>query len=390
MHDTTVLSVIVPVFNEEAVIRETYGRLKSVLESMDESYEIIFVNDGSRDRTAHIINEFCEKDGQIRLIDFSRNFGHQVAITAGMDHATGEMIVVIDADLQDPPELIPKMVEKYREGYDVVYGVRATRNGESFFKKATASIFYRFLNKMTDMDIPLDTGDFRLIGRNVCDALKLVNERNRYVRGLISWLGFSQTGLTFNRDKRFAGETKYPLKKMVRFAFDAISSFSYKPLKLASYFGFIISAVSFIYLLIVVYEGAFTNRTRPGWASTLAVSLFFNGMVLIMLGIIGGYIGRIYDEAKDRPLYIVKQLKNLAEGRRSRIDDVNIKIGKLTDESILRLDQISASVLQANAEVKEIRAELKKLQAEVIFAKDAFKVTYDDIEEVQKSPAPLH
>jgi len=312
MQKETLFSVVVPLFNEEEVILETYLRLKKVMDSLKEAYEIIFVNDGSRDKTVIIVNEICEKDSNIKLIDFSRNFGHQTAITAGMDYSEGDAIVVIDADLQDPPEIIPKMIEKWREGYDVVYGKRLERKGDSFFKKFTAKIFYRFMRKMTDVDIPVDTGDFRLIDRKVCDALKTINERNRYVRGIISWLGFKQTGLEFVRDKRFAGVTKYPLKKMMKFAFDAITSFSYKPLKLASYAGLLVSALSFAYLLVVLFQKLFiSGSTVQGWVSLIAVNLFFNGIVLIILGIIGEYIGRIYDEAKGRPLYIVRQLKNM-------------------------------------------------------------------------------
>ncbi|MFZ5988727.1 MAG: glycosyltransferase family 2 protein [Bacillota bacterium] len=319
MSDKIVCSVVVPLYNEEEVLLETYNRLKKVMDSLNEPYEIIFVNDGSRDKTAPMAYEICNKDKNIKLIDFARNFGHQTAITAGMDFAEGEAIVVIDADLQDPPEIIPKMLEKWREGYDVVYGKRLERKGETFFKKFTAKMFYRFLRKMTDVDIPLDTGDFRLIDRKVCEALKLVNERNRYIRGIISWLGFKQTGIEFNRDKRFAGETKYPLKKMLKFAFDAITSFSYKPLKLASYFGMLLSFCSFVYLLVVLYTRLFTDHVQPGWASTLGVNLFFNGITLMILGIIGEYIGRIYDEAKGRPLYIVKQTRNFSEDKTNRI-----------------------------------------------------------------------
>lgn len=303
-------SVVVPVYNEELVIQETYKRLKAVMDGLKEPYEIIFVNDGSRDATAEIARSICESDCNIKFLDFSRNFGHQIAITAGMDYATGDSIVVIDADLQDPPEVIPEMINKWKEGYDVVFGKRLKRQGETFFKRLTAKVFYRFLRSMTDVDIPVDTGDFRLIDRKVCEALKSVNERNRYVRGIISWLGFKHTGVEFVREKRFAGETKYPLKKMLRFAFDAIASFSYKPLKLASYTGVTISLVSFLYLLVVIYQRLFTDTTIEGWASTLAVSLFFNGIILIILGIVGGYIGRIYDEVKGRPLYIVRDAKN--------------------------------------------------------------------------------
>lgn len=307
-----ILSVVVPMYNEEAVVLESYQRLKRVLDETGESYEIVFVNDGSRDHTVPIIEKICEKDPKIKFIDFSRNFGHQIAITAGMDYASGQAIVVIDGDLQDPPEVIPKMMAKWRDGYDVVYGKRKERMGETFFKKLTAKLFYRFLKKMTDFDIPVDTGDFRLIDRKVCDALKQVNEKNRYIRGLISWLGFKQTGVEFTRDKRFAGETKYPLKKMIKFAFDAITSFSYKPLKLASYVGILLSIFSFIYLLVVLIQKLIGN-TVAGWASILAVNLLFNGIVLMILGIIGEYVGRIYDEAKNRPLYVVSRLVNFDE-----------------------------------------------------------------------------
>lgn len=315
-----VCSVVVPLYNEEDVLLETYKRLKKVMDSTNETYEIIFVNDGSRDKTAPMAYEICNKDNTVKFIDFARNFGHQTAITAGMDFSEGDAVVVIDADLQDPPEVIPKMIEKWREGYDVVYGKRLERKGETLFKKLTAKMFYRFLRRMTDVDIPVDTGDFRLIDRKVCEALKLVNERSRYIRGIISWLGFKQIGIEFNRDKRFAGETKYPFKKMMKFAFDAITSFSYKPLKLASYAGIMISFFSFIYLLVVLYIRLFTSWTEPGWASTLAVNLFFNGITLIILGIIGEYVGRIYDEAKGRPLYIVKQTKNFSEEKSNKIN----------------------------------------------------------------------
>lgn len=306
----TLISVVVPVYNEEAVIHESYARLKLVLEGLDDAYELIFVNDGSRDETAAIIHRICESDRSVRLIDFARNFGHQTAITAGMDYATGDAVIVIDADLQDPPEVIPEMIATWRKGYDVVYGQRAQRKGETLFKRFTSAAFYRVLQKLTDVDIPVDTGDFRLIDRKVCDALKRVKERNRYVRGIISWLGFRQIGVEFVREKRFAGETKYPLKKMLRFAFDAITSFSYKPLKLATYAGVTVSLGGFAYLLVVLYLKLFTDSTVTGWASMMAVNLFFNGVVLMMLGIMGEYIGRIYDEAKGRPLYVVREELN--------------------------------------------------------------------------------
>lgn len=306
-------SVVIPVFNEELVVEETYKRLKSVMDDEGKPYELVFINDGSRDKTVEKITSICAEDNNVKLVDFSRNFGHQLAITAGMDYANGAAIVVIDADLQDPPELIPQMLKKWSEGYDVVYGKRLKREGETVFKKHTAKLFYRFLRSMTDIDIPVDTGDFRLIDRRVCDALKNVNERNRYIRGIISWLGFRQTAVEYVRDKRFAGETKYPLKRMLKFAFDAITSFSYKPLKLASLLGGMMSFLSFIYLLVVIYQKLFTNTTISGWASILAVVLLLNGIMLIILGIMGEYVGRIYDEVKKRPLYIVKDTKNLPE-----------------------------------------------------------------------------
>jgi len=304
------LSIVVPVYNEESVLPETYKRLKVVLDGMQISYEVILVNDGSKDKTAEIATSICENDTNFKFLNFSRNFGHQIAITAGMDYSLGEAIVVIDADLQDPPELIPEMMLKWHEGFDVVYAKRVKRDGETFFKKFTAKMFYKLMRFMTDFDLPADVGDYRLIDAKVRDALKMVNERNRYIRGIISWLGFKQTAVEFNREKRFAGETKYPLKKMIKFAFDGITSFSYKPLKIATYLGTLVSISSFIYLIIVVIL-ALTKNTAPGWASTLAVTLFFDGVVLLFLGIIGEYIGRIFDEVKARPLYIVARSINI-------------------------------------------------------------------------------
>ena len=309
--DKTLCSVVVPMYNEEEVINETCTRLRDALDTAGIEYEILLVNDGSRDRTAEIASQICQSDPRFRLISFSRNFGHQIAITAGMDYALGDAIVVIDADLQDPPAVIPQMLDKWREGYEVVYGRRIGREGESAFKKLTAALFYRFLRGMTEVSIPVDVGDFRLIDRKVCEALKLVNERSRYIRGLISWLGFRSTSVEYIREKRFAGETKYPLRKMVRFALDAITSFSYKPLKIAAYIGFLLSFASFIYLLVVIWQRIFTDTVIAGWASSIAVSLFFNGIILMILGIVGEYIGRIYDEVKGRPLYIVCRTENI-------------------------------------------------------------------------------
>lgn len=299
-------SIVVPLFNEELVINETYRRLKGIMDSCGSPYEILLVNDGSKDRTAEIARNICQRDPNIKLLNFSRNFGHQIAITAGMDHACGDAVIVIDADLQDPPEVIPQMIAKWKEGYEVVYGHRTERKGETAFKKLSATLFYRVLRSLTDVDIPVDTGDFRLLDRKVIEALKMLPEKNRYVRGMVSWVGFRQIGVEYIRDERYAGETKYPFRKMLKFAINGITSFSYKPLRFATYAGCFVSMLSFIYLFYVLYERIFVpGATVPGWASLTVTSLFFNGIVLILLGIMGEYIGRIYDEAKSRPLYIL-------------------------------------------------------------------------------------
>ncbi|GAB1787519.1 glycosyltransferase family 2 protein [Priestia megaterium] len=300
-------SIVVPVYNEEEVIHETYRRLTEVMRSTKEAYELLFVNDGSKDRTTEIIKEYSEQDPAVVLLDFARNFGHQIAITAGMDYARGEAVVVIDADLQDPPELILEMIEKWKQGFDVVYAKRTKRKGETYFKKQTAAMFYRFLRAMTDIDIPLDTGDFRLLDRKVCDQMNSIQEKNRFVRGLVSWVGFKQIAVEYERDERLAGESKYPLKKMLKLSMDGITSFSYKPLKLASYAGVTLSGIGFIYLLVVMYLKLFTDSTITGWSSLIVIQLFFSGIILIILGMIGEYIGRIYDETKNRPLYIVRE-----------------------------------------------------------------------------------
>lgn len=298
-------SIVVPVYNEELVIGETYKRLKKVMDSTGETYEIIFVNDGSKDGTVEIAKTICSMDPNIRLLSFSRNFGHQLAISAGMDYSSGNAVVVIDADLQDPPEVILKMIEKWKEGYDVVYGKRAKRNGETFFKKFTAKAFYRILKKMTDIDIPVDTGDFRLIDRKVCDKLKSLPEHNRYVRGLVSWVGYKQIGIEFERKERFAGETKYPLKKMIKFASDGIVSFSYAPLKFASYIGGTISAFSILFAIIDMFKGIFTKSGISSINLVIELMFFLIGGIFITLGIIGEYLSRMGDETKRRPLYII-------------------------------------------------------------------------------------
>ena len=306
-------SVVVPAYNEQEVINETYKRLTKVMTGMGEPYELIFVNDGSKDQTVRMIAGFCENDASVRLINFTRNFGHMSAISAGMEHARGKAVFVIDADLQDPPEVFPEMAAKWREGYHVIYGKRLKRKGESVFKRLSAKIFYRLIRRMTSVDLPPDTGEFRLIDRKVCDAVNKLPEKNRYIRGLVSWVGFKQVPVEYVREERYAGVTKYPLQKMIAFAMDAITSFSYKPLKLATMVGFIISLFSFLFILYVIYQHFFTNQTVTGWSSTVAIILFTQGIVLMILGLMGEYIGRIYTELQNRPNYIIQEIVGVAD-----------------------------------------------------------------------------
>lgn len=300
-------SVVVPLYNEEEVIAESYSRLTRVLQGIDGDYQLIFVNDGSKDRTEMLVKKIAEQDNKVTLLNFSRNFGHQNAITAGMDYASGDAVIVIDADLQDPPELMYQMIEKYHEGYDVVYAVRSKRNGESIFKKVTAKLFYRTLNKMVDIDIPLDTGDYRLISREACEVFKRMRERNRFVRGMVSWIGFKQIGIEFERDERFAGETKYNLSKMIKFSLDGIISFSTKPLKFSIHIGLLMAVLSFIYAIYLVFFKAFSGKTVEGWTTIVVLILLIGGIQMVTLGVVGEYIARIYDESKNRPLYVIKE-----------------------------------------------------------------------------------
>ncbi|AKR12869.1 glycosyltransferase (plasmid) [Bacillus thuringiensis] len=306
-------------YNEEAVIEETYRRLKRVMKDANGTYELLFINDGSQDKCADIIKQFMIGDKTVKLIDFSRNFGHQIAITAGMDYANGDAVIIIDADLQDPPELILQMIEKWKEGYEVVYAKRMKRKGETWFKKWSASTFYRVLRASTDIDIPVDTGDFRLMDQKVCKEMRKINENNRFVRGLVSWIGFRQIAIEYVRDERVAGETKYPLKRMVKLCLDGILSFSYKPLKLAIYSGLLLSSSGFLYFIYVLYLTLFTEATMKGWPSIISIMLIFNGFMLFMLGVIGEYIGRIYDETKGRPLYIVREFYGEPENEKLAI-----------------------------------------------------------------------
>lgn len=310
MAHKVIYSVVVPLYNEELVINESYKKLTWVMNCTKENYEIVFVNDGSKDSTRIKVEDICREDNRIKLVNFSRNFGHQAAITAGMNISLGSAIVVIDADLQDPPEVILKMIEKWKEGYDVVYGKRVKREGETFFKKFTSLAFYRILKSMTTIDIPVDTGDFRLIDRKVCNALALLPEKNRYVRGLVSWVGYKQTFVEFVRQERFAGESKYPLKKMIKLAFDGITSFSYKPLVISGYLGALAFLMGIILLLGISIKDLIEKINILNLGFILSINLIMFGLTLGSIGILGQYIGRIMDETKDRPLYIVDSIIN--------------------------------------------------------------------------------
>jgi polyisoprenyl-phosphate glycosyltransferase len=300
-------SVVAPVFNEEQLLPEFYRRTVAALEPLGEPWELVLVNDGCSDGSPAIMRELHRADERVRVLNFSRNFGHQIAITAGIDYAQGEAVVVIDSDLQDPPEVIPELIARWHEGYDVVYAQRAEREGETAFKKTTAALFYRLIDRITSVRIPVDTGDFRLMDRKVVQALSSMREHHRFMRGLSSWVGFKQIGVAYKRDARKAGETKYPLRKMLRFALDGITSFSYLPLQLATYFGFVVAAISVVAILIAVVLRLSGYRALEGQATTLVTVLFMGGVQLIFLGILGEYIGRVYNEVKQRPLYIVAE-----------------------------------------------------------------------------------
>lgn len=304
MTDQPELTVVIPAFNEEENLKPIVERLVSALENEVEGLEIIFVDDGSIDKTWAGVSDLAEADPRVRGLRFARNFGHQAAVTAGVDAARGRAVVLIDADLQDPPEVIPEMIAKWREGFEVVYAQRETREGETLFKKGTAALFYRLLHRVTDVDIPVDTGDFRLMGPRALEAFRALPERNRFIRGLVSWIGFRQTAVRYHREARHAGETKYPFRKMLRFALDALTSFSFLPLRVSTFLGFVASAFSFLYILVVLVLKA-VGISWSGYTSLMASILFLGGVQLIMIGVLGEYIARIFDEVKRRPLYLV-------------------------------------------------------------------------------------
>lgn len=318
------LSIIVPCYNEQEVIQETHRRLQEVLAASlpDLPGEIIYVDDGSRDHTGAILRELQASDDRVRVVSLARNFGHQTAVTAGVEHAAGSAVVLIDADLQDPPEVIATMVARWREGYQVAYGTRIDRGGESAFKVWTAKAFYRLINRLSETPIPLDTGDFRLMDRVVVDALIAMPERDRFLRGMVSWVGFRQIAVPYQRAPRLAGKSKYPLFKMLRFAFDGVTSFSIVPLRLATWAGITASGVAMLGILYAFIVRLFTRNWVQGWAALFIAVLFIGGIQLLCLGIIGEYVGRIYGESKRRPLYLVAGWLGFPDDRRGRSDGV--------------------------------------------------------------------
>jgi len=300
-------SVAAPVYNEIEIVEEFYSRVREVMEALGEPWELILVDDGSSDGSTEKILEISRRDAHIVPVIFARNFGHQIAITAGIDYARGKAVIVMDSDLQDPPDVLPELIERWKEGYEVVYAVRVEREGETWFKKFTASLFYRLIYRITDVKIPLDAGDFRLLDRQAVDTIKEMREKHRFPRGMAAWIGFRQIGVPYKRAARFAGETKYPFSKMFQLALDVVTGFSYFPLQLATYFGFICAGISAIAIPVVIAMRLTGYQAFLGQATTLIAVLFLGGVQLISLGIVGEYLGRIYDEVKGRPLYIVRE-----------------------------------------------------------------------------------
>lgn len=300
------LTLVLPIFNEEAVIPELHARLQAFISGLGVDTDVVFVDDGSKDASLELLRALAEDEPRYGVLSFSRNFGHQVAITAGLDVARGKAVVVMDADLQDPPEVVGEMLDRWRDGYDVVYARRSKRAGESLFKRVSAAIFYRLFARMIPIEVPLDTGDFRLMSRNVVLALRALRESHRFVRGMVAWVGFKQTAVLYDRPERFAGETKYPLRKMVRFAIDGITSFSVLPLRFSTYLGMLSSFGAFA-LVVWAVVGKLMGATVPGWATTVGLVSLLGGIQLLMIGILGEYVGRIYEQVKQRPLYVTRE-----------------------------------------------------------------------------------
>lgn len=302
-----VFSIIAPIYNEKGCFDELYRRVSEVMDTTGEEWEFVMVDDGSSDGSTDMIRELAKKEKRVRPVIFARNFGHQIAVTAGLDYCRGDAAIIIDADLQDPPEVILELIAKWREGYQVVYAVRSEREGETWFKKTTASAFYKIIYRITDVKIPMNTGDFRLLDRKVVDVMNSMRERHRFLRGMSAWVGYKSIGVSYKRAARFAGTTKYPFKKMIKLAFTAITSFSYMPLQMAMVFGFISAGLSILAIPVVAIMRMVGSQFFLGQATTLIAVLFLGGVQLICLGILGEYVGRIYDEAKGRPLYITSE-----------------------------------------------------------------------------------
>lgn len=309
------LSLVVPVYNEEAVLPEFYRQVTDVLRGIQGSrgYELIFIDDGSNDGSPKILENLARRDPAVRVIEFSRNFGHQIALTAGLEHVSGDAAICMDADLQDPPDVLPRLVAKWREGYEVVYAVRRQRSTDSLFKRSSARLFYWLMRKVGNLDIPMDAGDFRLLDRKALEVFRTLHERHRFVRGLTFWIGFKQAGVPYDRASRLAGETKYPLRKMVKLAWDAMTSFSFAPLRVATYLGFLVSLASFLLGILIIFGRLLWDMPEVlgfatrGWGSLMVAVLFLAGVQLMVLGMMGEYLGRTYDEVKRRPLYIIRQ-----------------------------------------------------------------------------------
>ncbi len=313
------ISVVIPVFNEEESLEQLYERLTAVIEGLGESYEVVFVNDGSTDRSEAMLTDFHGRNPRMKVVSFSRNFGHQVAVTCGMDFASGDAVIVMDGDLQDPPEVLPDLVARWREGYEVVYAIRQERK-ENVFKRAAYRSFYWLLNKVSYLDIPLDSGDFSLIDRRVVNVLKSMPERNRFVRGLRTWAGFRQIGYEYAREARYAGNSKYDFARLISLALDGLVSYSYVPLRLVSNIGMLVSLSALGYMVYLLFARMLGDVTIQGWVSTVVIVLFLGGIQLLSLGVIGEYVGRIFDEVKKRPHYVIRNVVGLSGAEAARGD----------------------------------------------------------------------